>query len=247
MRKTLLLLAFISLLASATLLAQTTVFSDAFTDTNGVDLGAHTPGTGTSWTTFRDTAEGLEIQSNTVRQINNFTGGRYYQTPDHSTGNYSVTMTLVNAIQSGWGSHAGGVFARSSLADGDNILHASAYECYWHEVNSAGGSAGEWRLVEWAGGSEQAPMDTEADSFTTGQSRTVTLTVNGSALNCDITNGATLSLSATDGSISAAGKTGLYITGSLIAGISGDDYSSSTLAGGAAGPRSFLLFGVGGH
>lgn len=68
MRRLPLALCLLFLLILPSYAADTTIFSDAFSGTNGTDLNAHTPNIGTSWTKAEDTAgtNKLAITSSTV-------------------------------------------------------------------------------------------------------------------------------------------------------------------------------------
>lgn len=79
--------------------AVTTIFSDTFTDTNGVDLDAHTPDTGTSWTEINLTgANQLGILSNTLQSetTNSAQGSMWSADGTYSTANYTVTITCTD-------------------------------------------------------------------------------------------------------------------------------------------------------
>lgn len=74
-----------------------TIFNDTFTDTDGTDLVAHTPDTGTSWTEIHDTGtQVLGISSNVVipETTSSTRGAVNSADATYSTADYTVTATF---------------------------------------------------------------------------------------------------------------------------------------------------------
>lgn len=76
-----------------------TIFQDAFTDTDGVDLDAHTPDIGTSWTEVALVGSNqLGILSNTLQSETGNSGQGSFWTAQgtYSSADYTVTLTVVD-------------------------------------------------------------------------------------------------------------------------------------------------------
>jgi hypothetical protein len=75
----------------------TVIFQDTFTDTDGVDLDAHTPDTGTSWTEFTITGSSqLGINTNALisETSNSGQGSAFSADGTYGTADYKVTATF---------------------------------------------------------------------------------------------------------------------------------------------------------
>jgi hypothetical protein len=235
-------LVLLTLCAGVTVIAQTVIFSDAFTDTNGVDLSLHTPTGGTSWAIVSGGSNEAEIQTNRVEMINHFSTARYAATPASSSANYYVQTVLNHNIQSGWAGHNAGVWGRAAYPGGGTMILTSGYEAKWLEVDNTAGTAGEWRLTSWSGGTESAALGTYADAWTSG-TRTVRLTMNGTSIVVAVDG--VNRISVTNSAHSTAGAHGLVTMGGLKDGIRLDDFESSTLASVGGSTKQLLLQNIG--
>ena len=76
--------------------ASTTPFNDTFTGTNGTNLQAHTPDTGTSWTQEVINGSGqIQIQSNAIQAQFTASAGGSFQAANATYGSNDYTVTAV--------------------------------------------------------------------------------------------------------------------------------------------------------
>lgn len=174
------------------------IFSDTFTEATTTALTSHTPDTGTGWT--------QEVAA--TGAVANASGGDYVVAsanvtgddlavsaqPDPSTADVDVQMTLA-ALLTGSGSAPFGVFAR--WADSSNF--------YGVQILPAGHAEVDAKLYKRVAGTYTvlASVDT-----TWATNDIVKLELRGTAIKV-YKNGVEI-LSATDSSITAAGKAGIY-------------------------------------
>lgn len=105
MRRRLLTAIALAWLAVATLEAVTFI-SDAFTDSNGTNLDAHSPGTGGTWVAHPVYFGTAHVQSNVLEHETSGTGALYYNDASLSSAEYIVEADLI---------HSGGDDSNSSM------------------------------------------------------------------------------------------------------------------------------------
>ena len=169
----------------------TTVFSDAFTDTNGTLLQSHTPTGGTSW--VKHSASGSEnatIQSNKLAHpILASSPLLYYANFASATAECEVQVVMtVNA------NCAGGITARHSTSDTTFYLARHLR------------STNQWQLFKFVAGTA-TNIGVYAETIANGSTRTLKLTCTGTAIKVYIDGVERISV--TDSAITAAGYCGL--------------------------------------
>ena len=188
------------------------IFNDTFTDTAGVALDSHTPDTGTSWTLmWSNSGEGLAIDA-TGTMLEGTSGASdgaiYTADTTYSSADYSVEVSLPTVE---FGDNAQYIFAR--IQDVDNFyaaIWATGFDDSTHILKKSGGTF--TTLSTYAG----MPVD----------GSTVKLDLVGDSLSLYIDDA--LQASATDSTITAAGKAGIGVGGAAELWAAGDDIGSGT-------------------
>lgn len=185
-------------------------FSDTFTDTDGVQLQNHAPTLGTSWTRLWGTnaANDLEINLNACRPDANVGDAGLIYTADatYPSANYDITFTITSAITS-----LGPIYSFVRIQDQENMyavyIKDGAAVCQLYKK-----VAGTWSAI---GSAFEEPA---AGSV-------CKLEINGTALKF-YDDGVEIG-SATDSSISAAGKAGMGAGGGAELVTAADDIRSA--------------------
>jgi hypothetical protein len=188
------------------------IFSDDFTDTDGVLLQNHTPGTGTSWTQLWQSTAGVDAEINTNRCRSDGTlnhGVMYTADGSYPSADYDITCTLVSMV----GQNDRPIYLLVRVQDQEN-MYAVRLEA----------TASESRLYKKVSGAWTAL----GSLFTVpANGSVIKLEIVGSALKF-YDDGVEIA-SATDSDISAAGKAGIAFGGGPELAISGDDGSTSNV------------------
>lgn len=179
----------------------TTYVLDNFTDTDGVDLTAHTPDTdteGNGWVLAR--GDGFEVQSNVAEKVNS--GSEAINANQIDSGQSDCVIEVDIVIGSGGTNAAPGILFRhngtafgSSSADGFIVwLNRSANQLQLLRVDN----------------DSTTSLDTDAVTVNGGDSFTITLTLNGTSISASCSGADTGSVSATSSSYQTNGRHGIY-------------------------------------
>lgn len=199
MRRFLLVLVLITNNALSALPAETLIFRDEFTGSNGTDLVSRSPNTGTSWSEVIDSTGSLNIQieSNQARASANSSNDTivYVANPASSVADMRVAATMA-ALATGNDDPAGLVFR---YVDNDNF-----YACMLQTTTAP-------ERIAWLDKRVGGVYDDSIDGglFNISANDVVSCAVVGTSLEMRV-NG-DLILSATDSDLSSAGKGGIYM------------------------------------
>ncbi|MDX6372104.1 MAG: hypothetical protein QOD98_1092, partial [Nocardioidaceae bacterium] len=178
--------------------AQSLISTDPFTGTSGSSLAAHSDGLGTIWKHQAGGANAVITDANRVRRngLLGYTIDYVDATPPSA--DYSVEADL--DVMSNLGSDATGVIGRLNTAT--NTFYLARWE------QSAFGATGTWRLARYTNGTvtSLAALTAQAQPVA-GETYRIKLDMSGSSLALYV-NGV-LKVSATDATLTAAGKAGI--------------------------------------
>ena len=212
------------------------IFSDTFTDTDGVLLQSHVPDTGTSWTRLWGTTNtNAEINTNRCRSDGDLNSGVMYTADGtYPSADYDITCTMVTMVAA----NDRPIFLMVRIQDQEN-MYAVRLETTASESSLYKKVSGTWTAV---GSLFTKPADGSV----------IKLEIIGTALKF-YDDGVELA-SATVSDISAAGKAGIGFGGGAELVTSGDDGSTSNvidtltvnnLGGGAVAVKHLAILGVG--
>ena len=178
--------------------AQSLISTDAFTDTSGTSLASHSDGFGTIWKHQTGGANAVVTDANRVRRngVAGYTIDYVDATP--TSADYSVEADLV--VKSNLASDATGVIGRL------NTAATTFYMARWEQA--AAGTTGTWRLARYSSGTATSLAAlTSQPQPVVGETYRIKLEMIGSSLALYV-NGV-LKVSATDATITAAGRAGI--------------------------------------
>jgi hypothetical protein len=177
--------------------AQSVTVEDSFSDTSGTSLNSHTPTSGGAWTHLQGSTTATVTSGGRIRHLNTTFTPAYtidYVTATPSSANYSVSATLYDA--SNVSNDMAGVVGRLDPATG------SFYLGRWEESTTS------WNIYRCTGTTcTRLAQVTGQGALTVHQSYRLKLDLNGTALKLYV-NGV-LKVSATDGTLTAAGRAGI--------------------------------------
>jgi hypothetical protein len=183
------------------------VFSDTFTDTDGVKLGSHTPTVGTSYSVIDYTilsAHTAEVHTNRVRSL--AVGyGAFYRWMLNPTSAYTANHSVSFGFGANTGNNGTGDLRIQVRYQGDTSRYE--FRLVYNNNTSTVTVLAEIRHV--SSGGTVTVLTSTTFSPSTHANEPIVCTVNGTALTMT-RNGSGL-LSATDSSISGAGDTMLRI------------------------------------
>jgi hypothetical protein len=167
---------------------------DSFTDTAGTALTAHTGEVGAGWTQYGGTSGAVISAGNALRKTGT-SNLAYYSSYLPSTANYAVEADLVVKSNT---SDGAGLDGRRDPTPGSGTTYDARYD----------GNAGAWELLKNVGGSASM-LDTAAQTLTVGATYRLRLDMFGTAIRMYVDG--VLVCSATDASITAAGRAGIQL------------------------------------
>lgn len=197
----------------------TQIANDTFTDTNGVELSAHTPDDGGSWTEHPDSGPNeAVIQSNRLDSANSTPLFYHSATPDSNE--YDVEATYIERAPSG--THHAGITGRMNPAASLNAYYARHRDDVWTLFKVLGASF--------------TSLGTFNESLTTNDERVFKLEIRDAAKKLFVAG--VERISSTNNEITVAGKAGVRLD-SDTASATLDDFSATDLVSGV----SPVLFG----
>lgn len=183
-------------------LASTTVASDAFTDASATTLASHTPSSGGSWTLHSSYSGSTAAISNANRCRSDgsmLDATSYYHSATPASADYVVSSDLYIVTTRG----QAGVQAR---------MDTSADTCYAAFIEMLGPTVTAYLVKRVAG--TTTTLDSHVVTANAGDTHAILLTCQGTALS--VSWDGTPIMSATDSSITTAGKAGLWLKNSNI-------------------------------
>jgi hypothetical protein len=175
--------------------------ADSFTGPDATALTAHTGETGATWTAATGQSGNVKLDNaNGIRETTTTGAGVYLASGTPPSANYRVGATLRPLTQGGGASTHAGVVARWST---------SAYTGYSGRYSE---SCTCWSIAKWVAAAMTPLASSASEVLVNGNNYDLELTANGSALTLKV-NGVT-KVTATDSSITAAGKAGVRLANS---------------------------------
>lgn len=178
----------------------TTFVSDTFTDSApyGTPLTSHTGETGATWTAHPSSTGATQTSaSGGIRETTTTGVGVYYASGLPPSANYTVEADFLT--RAAWASDYS---AYAHVLARVDTTATTFYACRYSKVGHA------WEIAEWNAGTGVIDASTSA-TLAPSTTYHVAFTVNGPSLSCKV-NGSTV-VSATDSTITAAGRVGVRL------------------------------------
>jgi hypothetical protein len=181
--------------------------SDAFTDTTGTLLSAHTPTAGGSWAICTGTTNTARITSG-GRTRNSFSAGEADYLCQGTPGSADYTVQADLWAGSSAATNYAGLYGRSDPSGGQNGTTGKTY------LSLYDGGAPGWLLTKAVNNTFTQLGSTFSQSLTLSTSTTFKMTMTGTSLVLNVAG--TDRVTTTDSAVTAAGQAGVFILSSSL-------------------------------